>query len=109
MASSKYDRAVKVNSSATNRQASQAAPLAPHRDEVGLEVVLRQRPDAAHAIHVLGRLLDHHVDDVVMRHDADHAALLVDDRYGQQVVAGQFLGDVFAVIGDLDGNDLVLP
>ena len=67
IASSKYARAVNVNSSATNRHASQKARLRQTVTKLRLQVVLRHRADAAHAMDVLGRLLHHHVDHVVVR------------------------------------------
>ena len=39
-------------------------------------------------VHVFGRLLDDHVDDVVVRDDADEPAVVVHHRHGQEVVAG---------------------
>ena len=75
--------------------------------EARLEVVLGQRADGAHAVDVLGRLLHDHVDDVVVRDDADQPAVVVEDGHGQQVVAGDLLGHLLAVVGDLDADGVV--
>ncbi len=78
----------------------------PQCEEIHFEIVFGERADAAHAVHVLGRLLHHHVDDIVMGDDADHAALVVHHRNGQEVIAGQLLGHEFGIVRNLDGHHL---
>ena len=50
---------------------------------------------------------DDGVDRVVDGDDPDEAALVVDDRHGQQVVAGDDLGDLVLVGEDADRDRLV--
>ena len=62
------------------------APLAHHLQQADLQVGRVEGGGAAHLLDVLGRLLLHHVHDVVDRHDALHAPVAVQDRHGHQVV-----------------------
>ena len=55
---------------------------------------------------VLGRFLDDDVDHVVVRDDSDHAAVIVHDRHGKQVVLRDRLGDLVAIVRGAHGNNL---
>ena len=56
------------------------------------------RRDTGHLFDVFRSLLLHDVDDIVDRDNTDEASFLIYDRYGQQVIIGDHLRDLFLVI-----------
>ncbi|CDX23114.1 hypothetical protein MPLSOD_100131 [Mesorhizobium sp. SOD10] len=81
---------------AEEQRAEPAGALLDHGEEAHLHIGLVQRLHAAEAMHVLGRLLDHRVDDVVDGDDTEDPAV-VDDRQSEQVVFGDRLRQVLAI------------
>ncbi|CDX57455.1 hypothetical protein MPL3365_270058 [Mesorhizobium plurifarium] len=81
---------------AEEQRAEPAGALLDHGEKTHLHIGLVQRLHAAEAMHVLGRLLDHRVDDVVDGDDAEDPAV-IDDRQSEQVVFGDGLRQVLAI------------
>ena len=79
----------------------------PVHKEVRLEVALLHRRDGAHHLRVFGRLIDHHVDDVIDRDQAQHPPMRVHHRQGVKVVFGNRARGLFAVIGVENAHDIL--
>jgi len=79
------------------QRAQPAGSLIDHPRKSDLHIGCIESLHASELLHVLGGLLDHGIDDVVDRDDAEHMAPLIHDRNGKQVVFGDKPGDVLAI------------